>query len=44
MKIFMILFCLGLFTMSVFLIAKFGLKKKESKEYVSASHDLEDKN
>lgn len=37
MKIFMVLLCIGLFTMSVFLIARFGLKKKEGKEYINAT-------
>lgn len=44
MKIFMILLCLGFFTVSVFLIAKFGIKKKEGSEYVSSIHDNLDNN
>ena len=35
----MILLCLGLFTVSVFLIAKYGIKKKETSEYVNGFRD-----
>lgn len=43
MKIFMILLCLGLFSVSVFLIAKYGIKKKESQEYVNGVLDSYEK-
>lgn len=41
MTAFMIILCAISLTASVFLIARFGIKKKESDEYVSADNSQE---